>query len=149
MPLATDTYKLAPGLDLRGDPALGVLPQTALRYLFCETVDKELSRSRVVQQRQPKVNGVPSCDIVLIRHRRAATAREVDDALDIELVEHLAEFALVLCREEDALCRDVRQVVEELFDRLRGAEQSEAQIGERRRDGAHFRRPNISAYQDA
>ena len=71
MPLATDTYKLAPGLDLGGDPALGVLPQTTLRYLFCETVDKELSRSRVVQQRQSKVNGVPISKITNSASKRA------------------------------------------------------------------------------
>jgi hypothetical protein len=58
-PSAADTYKLAPGLDLRGDPALGIPPQTALRQLFGETIDKELSRSWVIQQRQPEVHGVP------------------------------------------------------------------------------------------
>ena len=47
-PLAADTRKLTPGLDFRGDPALDVLPQTALRHLFCEAVDKELGRLWVV-----------------------------------------------------------------------------------------------------
>jgi len=57
--LAADANKLTPGLDLRGNPAFTVFPQAALGYFFGEAVDKELGRSRVVQQRQPKVDSVP------------------------------------------------------------------------------------------
>ena len=47
-PSAADTNKLAPGLDLGGDPALHVFPQAALRYFFRETINKELSCPWVV-----------------------------------------------------------------------------------------------------
>lgn len=58
----------------------------------------------------------PSCDVVFIRHGRPATAREVDDALDVVLIEYLAELALIFGWEENAFCRHIRQVVEELLD---------------------------------
>lgn len=52
-----------PGLDLRGNPAFTVFPQATLGYFFREALNEELGGARVVQQRQPKVDGVPK-----IRH---------------------------------------------------------------------------------
>jgi hypothetical protein len=59
-PSAAHSNELAPGLDLRGNPAFAVFPQATIGHFFCEAVDEELSRSRVVQQRQPKVDSVPN-----------------------------------------------------------------------------------------
>ncbi len=60
----------------------------------------------------------PSCNVVLIRHGCPTTAREVDDALDVVLIEYFAELALIFGWEENAFCGDIRQVVEELLDFL-------------------------------
>ncbi len=58
--LCAEADKLGPRLDLGGYPALGIRPQAALRDLFRERLDEQERRARVVQQRQPKVDRVPT-----------------------------------------------------------------------------------------
>ena len=129
---------LTPRLDLGGNFAFGVRPETALGDLLSQALHEELRAARVVQQRKSEINGIsdtetvrsrtggpepelnskhsPPRDVILIRHVLPASLREVDDTLNVVLVEHLTQLALVRLGEEDALRSNVGDVVEEVFD---------------------------------
>ena len=161
---------LAPRLDLGGNFAFGVRPETAFRDLLSQALHKELRAARVVQQRKSEINGIsdtetvrsraggpepelnskhsPPRDVVLIRHVLPASLREVDDTLDVVLVEHLAQLALVRLGEEDALRGHVRNVVQELLDHRRGAVELETEVDERLRNRLHLGLGNVTADED-
>ena len=85
--------------------------------LLRERLDEHQSRVGVVEERETKVDGVAAGDVVLIERVAAAEAGEVDDALDVVVLEDLAQLGLVLGRHEDALGpARVRHVGDELLD---------------------------------
>lgn len=168
-PLRPFADELAPRPHLRRDASLCVSPQTALGYLLCETLYKELCTTGVIEKWQTKVDSVPirrvsalslgryhipmkdspPSNVILVDGVLSTSLREVDDTFDLVVIEYLPKFSLVLRREEDTLRRDVRDVIQELLHDGRGAVKLEAKVDEAFCDGPHLRLIDVSANEDA
>ncbi len=100
-------------------------------------------------RRKKKTNNLPAGYVVLIRERKTARLGKVDDALYVVFVKDLSQFTLILGREEDTLCRNVRDLVQKLFHGMRRTVELEAQSDKLLRDSYHFRTSNITTNQHA